>query len=246
MQSALIRGSGIEQFPEGKREKLDPFIKIAIDGPTASGKTTIGTLLGERFGMRNTAGGVLYCAAGLLLKQVGLNAPIDEIEAAFNETPIDFDISKPGTPLVSIGGEDISDELASSEAKLLASRVSRNPLIVSGVEVIYHALATEGNIALEGKVVGTRLMPDADVKIFLTADPQVRAWRRWQQLLADGEDKTFAEVLHETLLRDKRDLSNPVAPLRPAPDAVRIDTTRQSIEETYALVENLILNQNPN
>lgn len=185
---------------------------VAVDGPAAAGKGTIGKALAARFGLAHLDTGLLYRAVGAMGG--------DPVDAARALTPAD--LSRPG--------------LRSLEAGQAASKVAAIPAVRAALVAFQRSFARQpGGAVLDGRDIGTVICPQAEVKLFVTASPQVRAHRRWLEV---GGDE--AQVLAEVLARDERDMNRAEAPLRPAGDAVVLDTTALSIEEAVARAEALV------
>lgn len=194
---------------------------VAIDGPAASGKGTIARALAERFGFRHLDTGLLYRAVGLAAA-----AGADPVEAARRLLP-----------------EDLQDEarLRSAEAADAASRVATIPEVREALVSFQRKFARfEGGAVLDGRDIGTVICPEAEVKLFVTASPEARAARRHAELVARGSDQTYEEVLADVKARDARDAARATAPMKPAPDAVHLDTTELAIDEAVARAVTLV------
>jgi cytidylate kinase len=193
-----------------------PFV-IAVDGPAASGKGTIATGLGRAFGLPVLDTGLLYRAVGVLTARAdGLDDPEACAAAAAMLTADQLD----------------DPALRTREAGELASRVAVHPHVRSELLDFQRTFAgQEGGAILDGRDIGTVIWPEAPAKLYVTASPQVRAERRWKQLKAQGEPATLEEVLADIHIRDARDGGRDAAPMRPAPDAVLLDTSEMTIEQ---------------
>ena len=200
---------------------------IAIDGPAASGKGTLGKRLAEHYGLRHLDTGLIYRAVAKALLDAG--HPLDDraraAEAARRLDPATFD-----------------DRLKSHAIGEAASIVSAIPEVRAALVAFQRNFSTEPpGAVLDGRDIGTVICPDADVKIFVTAAPQARARRRFLELSAIGQPVSEADILADILRRDERDTKRPVAPLAPAPDAHLLDTTHLDIDAAFraavALVE---------
>ncbi|RME14787.1 MAG: (d)CMP kinase [Alphaproteobacteria bacterium] len=187
---------------------------VAIDGPAAAGKGTLSRAVAEHFGFAHLDTGLLYRAVG---RKVLDGA--DPVAAARGLRP-----------------EDLTAEgLRSPEVGQAASRVATDPEVRAALVDFQRAFAARpGGAVLDGRDIGTVICPDADVKLFVTASPEVRAERRYRELVAAGHEASREEVLAEVIARDARDSSRATAPLRPADDAVVIDTSDMSIDEAVA------------
>ncbi|MDB5494984.1 MAG: cmk [Phenylobacterium sp.] len=193
-----------------------PFV-IAVDGPAASGKGTIAKRLGEAFGLPVLDTGLLYRAVGVLSQRTGdLKDP--EICASAAAT---------------LTAEQLDDpRLRTREAGELASQVAVHPHVRSELLEFQRTFASqEDGAILDGRDIGTVICPEAPAKLYVTATPEVRAERRWRQLQAQGEAVSLDEVLADIRRRDARDGGRDDAPMRPAPDAVLLDTSEMTIEQ---------------
>jgi cytidylate kinase len=207
-----------------------PFI-VAIDGPAGAGKSTASRLAAARLGFAMVDTGAIYRAVALAATRRGV-ALDDDARLAELLPAVDLRFAPPASPgagqRVLVGDEDVSAEIRTPAMSLGASRVSARPVVRAGLLDLQRRLAlAPGNAGavLEGRDIGTVVFPDADVKLFLTASAEERARRRHAELQAKGDPQTFEEVLADQLRRDRDDSQRAVAPLRPADDAIVIDTT---------------------
>ena len=185
---------------------------VAIDGPAAAGKGTISRAVAERFGFAHLDTGALYRAVGV---KGG-----DPVQAARSLTPADM----------------LRDDLRTLEAGQAASRVAVIPEVRAALLEFQRQFARrDGGAVLDGRDIGTVICPEAEVKLFVTASAEVRARRRWLELGGDAAPKSFADVLAEVRERDARDMGRADAPLRPASDAVTLDTSELSADEAVAV-----------
>ena len=180
---------------------------VAIDGPAAAGKGTIARALAARFGLGHLDTGLLYRAVGAKVL-----AGADPVEAARSLTP-----------------DDLTGDLRTNEVAEAASRVAVIPEVREALRRFQRDFAQrEGGAVLDGRDIGTVICPDADVKLFVTASPEVRAHRRWQEL---GGTRPLEQVLAEVRARDARDAGRTLSPMKPAPDALILDTSEMTIEQ---------------
>ena len=191
---------------------------IAVDGPAASGKGTIATRLGAAYGLPVLDTGLLYRAVGVLVEQAG--GDLDDAAAAAR-TAAQLSAGLLGDPA-----------LRTRAAGEAASRVAVHPPVRQALFDFQRTFAAQpGGALLDGRDIGTVIAPDAAAKLFVTAAPEVRAERRWKQLSANGEPVSFDEVLADIRIRDARDSGRDAAPLKPAQDAVLLDTSQMTIDE---------------
>ncbi len=210
---------------------------VAIDGPSGSGKSTVARRVAARLGYLYLDTGAMYRGVGVLAAEAGVS-PDDEaaVVAVAQKTRLRFDADG----RLQAGERDLSEAIRTLEAGELASRVSALPGVRRLLVEQQRALARERGVVMEGRDIGTNVFPDAAVKVFLTAAPDVRAGRRLLELRAAGGDVTYEEVLANVLERDRRDEQRAVAPLRRAQDAIEVDTTALSLDEVVAAVESIV------
>ncbi|MEI6725312.1 MAG: (d)CMP kinase [Actinomycetes bacterium] len=210
---------------------------VAIDGPVGSGKSTVARRVAARLGYVYLDTGAMYRAVGLLATEAGV--PLDDepaVLAAAAAAPLHFD----GDGRLFAGGRDISGEIRTLEMAAAASRVSVLPGVRSMLVSEQRRFAADADIVMEGRDIGTNVFPDAAVKVFLTARPEVRAARRAAELREAGDDVDDGQVLAALLERDRRDSTRAVAPLRVAADAVEVDTSGMSLDEVVDAVVGLV------
>ena len=213
---------------------------VAIDGPAGAGKSTVAAYLAQRFGLLNLETGAMYRA--LALKAVRLNmSPDDEhvLVQAIRSTTITLE-PRPQGNLVFLDGEDVTHQLREPEVTAIASRVSVHPQIRHWMVEQQRLLGAAGGVVMEGRDIGTVVFPDAEVKIFLDAAPEVRGARRFQQTPSAASRETQAEVIQDIRERDARDRNRAESPLRPAPDAVLLDSSHLSLAQVLAAAEQIV------
>lgn len=217
---------------------------IAIDGPVASGKSTIGGLLAQRLGYLYFDTGVMYRAVTWAALDRGLDIAD---EAAITRLAESIEI-RVTLPTVNDGrqydvyadGRDITWEIRSPEVNHYVSPVSAYAGVRKALTEQQRRIASQGPVVMVGRDIGTVVLPDADLKIYLEARPEVRAWRRHKEVLARGEPSDYEETLRALLRRDQIDSTRAIAPLRPAEDAVIVDTSELTIEQVLERVERLV------
>ncbi len=215
-----------------------PFI-VAVDGPAGAGKSTASRRLAARLGFALVDTGAIYRTVALAASRAGIAFDDDpRLAALLPSLRIRFAPPAAGQPgsgqRVLLGPQDVSEAIRTPPMSLGASAVSARPVVRAGLLELQRRLATEpGNrgAVLEGRDVGTVVFPDADAKFFLTATDEVRARRRFEELRASGDPSTFEQVLEEQRRRDRDDSQRAVAPLVPAADAIRIDTSALALDE---------------
>lgn len=215
---------------------------LTIDGPSGSGKGTISRAVAGRLGWHYLDSGALYRAIGVAAgwSDLDLADPAALVRCAF-DTEIGFREAD-GEPRVIVNGADVTDELRTETAGAAASAIAAIPEVRSALKERQRAFRRAPGLVADGRDMGTVIFPDAGRKVFLTASAEERAERRYKQLKDKGVSVTLDGLLREILARDARDASRAVAPLRPADDAVRIDTTGLGIE---AVVERVLALMEP-
>jgi cytidylate kinase len=223
-----------------------PAVKtIAIDGPAASGKTTLGKRLADELGFLFFDTGVMYRALTFtaLQKQLNLN---DEVAISALAESIEIDIAAPSrgdgrNADVLVNGRDITWEIRRTEVDANVSQVSAYPGVRQAMTIQQRRIGRRGNVVMVGRDIGTIVMPDADLKIYLDATLEVRAWRRYAELLERGEPADLHAILKAMHKRDEIDSTRSTAPLRPADDAVILDSDQLDAEQVFLQALDLAL-----
>ncbi len=212
------------------------MINIAIDGPAGAGKSSLSRKLAEELGYIYIDTGALYRATGLKFSRLGFTTELSgDIAEVLKTTSVDIKFVN-GEQRVFLDNEDVSDLIRTPEASMMASAVSAKGEVRAFLLEMQRALARNNNVVMDGRDIGTVVLPDADVKIFLTADVRERAKRRLLELQAKGAKDTFEEVLADMKQRDYNDSHRAIAPLKQAEDAVLADTTRLDLEGSLELL----------
>jgi cytidylate kinase len=213
------------------------FYSVAIDGPSGAGKSTMAKRAAEALNFLYVDTGAIYRTVGLSAFRAGVT-PEDEgqMAALLSDLRIDLDYGADGLQHMYLNGEDVTGEIRRPEISMYASRVSAVPAVRAFLLQKQRDLAATRNVIMDGRDIGTVVLPDADVKIFLTASPEERANRRYAELVERGTETTFEEVLSDILQRDRNDMTRATAPLRQAEDAILVDTTGISLEDSCALL----------
>lgn len=203
------------------------MIRIAIDGPGGAGKSTIAKLVGNELGLEYIDTGAMYRAIGLKLNREGI-AP-EDVEAIHNilsKTSIDFVEGK-----IILDGDDVSDIIRTQEISKLASTYSQIPEVRTKLVDIQRRIAEGKSVIMDGRDIGTNVLVNAELKIFLTADPMIRARRRYEQLKAKGVNAVLDHIYEEIKDRDYQDMNRTINPLVQAEDANLVDTSDMSIKD---------------
>jgi CMP/dCMP kinase len=209
---------------------------ITIDGPSGAGKSTISRGLAARLGYTYLDTGAMYRAVGLKIEHAGIDLERDEeaLRRLLDQVVLRLAPGESGDMLVFINGEDVSNAIRTPEMGLVASRVSAHPLVRRRLTELQRQIGQQGAIVAEGRDMGTVVFPEAGHKFYLDASPEVRARRRYEQLLALGQQVDYQEILDQIIKRDRDDSNRPLSPLRPAADAVIINSSGLGIEEVIA------------
>lgn len=219
---------------------MSKFVAIAIDGPSGAGKSTIAKRLAATLGFVYVDTGAMYRTVGLATLRRGIKS---EDTAAVIAALSDIDVSiayVDGAQRVFLNGEDVSDQIRTPEVSMAASTTSAIPEVRKFLFETQQKLARENNVIMDGRDIGTVVLPSAKVKIFLSASVEDRARRRYDELKEKGMDVSFEDVLEDMKQRDYNDSHRDVAPLKPADDAVSVDTTGNTLEESVALLESIV------
>ena len=217
------------------------MISIAIDGPSGAGKSTISRKAAEKFGFIYVDTGAIYRTIGLAAKTHGVSLEDKKaITAMLPELDIELKYNEDGEQCMYLDGKDVSRDIRLPEVSMLASAVSAIPEVRAFLVDMQRGMAAKHDVIMDGRDIGTVILPDADLKIFLTADVADRARRRCEELREKGMDKPFDEVLDEMKRRDEQDTARAAAPLKAAGDAVVLDTSGNTLEQSVAEVCRLI------
>ena len=212
------------------------MIRVAIDGPGGTGKSSIAKAVAERLGLEYIDTGAMYRAMGLKSLRMGVSPEdVEAVEKMLADTEIDFNDNH-----MYLDGEDVSGLIRTNEISMAASDISKLPCVRAKADALSKHLASTRNVIMEGRDIGTIVIPDAEVKIFMTAAPEVRAKRRYLQLVEAGKPADYDQIFDEIQKRDYQDSHRDYHPLKQAEDAVLLDTSDMNKEENIEAVINLI------
>lgn len=216
-------------------------IRVAIDGPGGAGKSTVAKAMAKRFGFIYVDTGAIYRTVGLRVRRAEADPKSEEeVAPLLASTKIEMKYDESGTQRMFLNGEDVSESIRTPEMSMYASDVSALPKVRAFLLEMQRSFARENSVVMDGRDIGTVVLPNAEVKIFLTAAPEERARRRYLELQAKGTECTFEQVLADMNLRDKNDSERAAAPLKQADDAILVDTTELDLEASQNAVAALI------
>lgn len=213
---------------------------VAIDGPTGAGKSTMARLLAKSLGYVYVDTGALYRAVGYGALKKGVDVSDEQaVSAALPEMSVDIRYSG-GEQSVFLDEEDVGGQIRSEEVSMAASAVSAFPAVRAFLLKLQKDIAARGDVIMDGRDIGTVILPGADLKIFLTASPEDRAARRYEELRSKGAEADYEDVLRDLKTRDYNDSHRETAPLKPAEDAVVVDTTGNELSVSVEILTNLV------
>ena len=214
---------------------------IAIDGPSGAGKSTIARAAAKKFGFIYVDTGAIYRTVGLAANRAGIDRKDEAaVSAILPELDIEMKYDDQGEQRMILNGEDVSAAIRLPDISIAASDVSALPAVRAFLLDMQRAMAREHDVIMDGRDIGTVVLPDAELKIFLTASLEDRAYRRYQELILKGVNTCFENVISDMEKRDAQDESRAAAPLKPADDAVTLDTSGNTLEQSIAEVCGLI------
>jgi len=217
------------------------YRSIALDGPSGAGKSTLAKRVAKHFGFIYVDTGAMYRAIGLFVFRSGV-APKDEkgVLGLLSQIRLGMHYDESGLQRMLLNDEDVSDDIRLPEISTYASDVSAMPAVREFLLNMQRDMAKSHNVIMDGRDIGTVVLPGADLKIFITADDSARALRRFKELLAKGIEVTLEDVARDMAQRDKNDSEREAAPLKAADDAITVDTTELDFEQSFEALVNLI------
>lgn len=216
------------------------MIQIAIDGPSGAGKSTVAKLIAKELGIVYVDTGALYRTVGYYVREKGVDPKsADDVAALLGEINIEVKYEN-GVQCVYLNGENLGDKIRQNEISRYASDVSAIPAVREFLLGTQKSIASKNSVVMDGRDIGTVILPNADVKIFLTATDEERAMRRYRELVAKGADVRYEDILSEMKERDANDKGRAIAPAVPALDAVIFDNTGLTGEQTCAKIIEIV------
>ncbi len=220
---------------------MTSFVSVAIDGPVGAGKSSIARNAAKKLGFIYVDTGALYRAVGLYCHRKGIDMS-DGAAVASVLSEIDPEIRLiDGTQHIYLNKEDVSEEIRLPEISMAASAVSAVPEVRASLLDLQRNMAKTNNVIMDGRDIGTNVLTDAEVKIFMTASAEERADRRYKELIEKGQDVTYDQILEDIKQRDHNDMTRALNPLKKADDAIELDTTGMSIEEVTDYIMNEVI-----
>jgi cytidylate kinase len=222
---------------QNKEEHNMNTINIAIDGPSGAGKSTLAKRLAKALGFLYVDTGAMYRTISLYCLRQGVSSGDEAaVVALLPEIHLGMGYGADGTQQMILNGENVSHLIRTPEISMYTSAISAIPAVRTFLLEQQRELGKTHNILMDGRDIGTVVLPQAQIKLYLTAAPEARAKRRYLELVEKGENVTYESVLADVIQRDQNDMSRAVAPLRQAEDAVLVDTTHYDLEESYQLM----------
>lgn len=212
---------------------MGKFVSVAIDGPAGAGKSTIAKRVARELGFLYVDTGAIYRTVGYHMWLMGIGPKdADGIRRCLDDVNIEIRHEDDGVQHMILNGKDVTGEIRTPEMSKYASGVSAQKCVRDFLLDMQRKFARKHNVVMDGRDIGTVVLPNAQVKIFLTASAEERARRRFAELSEKGEKVSFEKVLQDMIARDKQDTERAIAPLKAAPDAVRLDTSGNTIEQS--------------
>lgn len=217
------------------------YHSIAIDGPCGAGKSTLAKRLAQELGFLYVDTGAIYRTVGLAVRSRDVD-PSDaaKVESILPDLTITMGYGEDGLQHMLLNGEDVTQAIRENEISVYASKVASVPAVRAYLLEMQRRMAREHDVIMDGRDIGTVVLPKAEVKLFLTAAPEARAERRYRELLELGQKADFEQVLQEVVERDRRDMEREISPLRQADDAMLADTTGLDLEGSFRLLLTLV------
>lgn len=216
------------------------MINIAIDGPAGAGKSTLSRRLSKELGYIYVDTGALYRAVGLKFSKMGADTGLNcDIQSILAQTEVDIRFVD-GEQRVFLDGKDVSEEIRTPQCSMMASAASAKGAVRAYLLDMQRKLAENNNCIMDGRDIGTVVLPNATVKIYLTASAEARAQRRYKELCEKGQTVQYKDVYDDMVQRDYNDMHREIAPLKKADDALEADTSNCTFEESFEMLLNLI------
>ena len=214
---------------------------IAIDGPAGAGKSTIAKRLAKELGYYYVDTGAIYRTVAYFMDLLGVSPKdVDGVERYIDELTVEIEYDEEGSQHMLMNGIDVTGDIRTQDISQKASLVSAHGVVREVLLDMQRDVAKRHNVIMDGRDIGTVVLPKANVKIFLTADPEVRAKRRCEELLAKGQKANYATILQEIQQRDYQDTHREIAPLKMARDSIKVDTSNLDIDGVVAEIKRIV------
>ena len=221
-------------------ERLFALINVAIDGPAGAGKSTVARGAAKELGYIYVDTGALYRTVALAAQRKNVLGDVNGICDMLPGITVELKFDDEGEQRVYLNGEDVSSLIRTPEISMAASSVSQIPKVREFLLELQRSIARENNVIMDGRDIGTVVLPNADVKIFLFASPECRAERRYKELIEKGQDVKYEDVLKDVNDRDYQDSHREIAPLKPTDESVMADTTGKALPESIEMIVSVI------
>lgn len=216
------------------------MVNVAIDGPAGAGKSTVARGAAKELGYIYVDTGALYRTVALAAQRHGALGNEDAVQDLLGKITVELKFDENSEQKVYLNGEDVSSLIRTPEISMAASKVSQIPAVRAFLLELQRSIARSNNVIMDGRDIGTVVLPDADVKIFLFASPECRAQRRYKELIEKGENVAYEDVLKDVNDRDYQDSHREIAPLKPTEESVMADTTGKALPESIDMIVSVI------
>lgn len=224
------------KMPHTERKNNMP-IAIAIDGPAGAGKSTIAKLAAKQLNFIYVDTGALYRTVGLAATKNNVEPKTsEEIDELLRKIKVELTFNDKNEQIVLLDGEDVSSQIRTPEASMMASAISAVPAVRAYLLDLQRNIAKTNNVIMDGRDIGTVVLPNAQIKIFLSADPEERAKRRYDELIEKGMKVKYEDILADVIERDYNDSHREIAPLKPAEDSIMVNTTGNTLKQSVELL----------
>jgi len=220
---------------------MEKHISIAIDGPAGAGKSTIARRIAKELGYYYVDTGAIYRTVAYFMDLLGISPKdSDGVSRYIDELTVQIEYDEEGVQHMIMNGMDVSNDIRTQDISQKASLISAQPVVREVLLDMQREVARQHNVVMDGRDIGTVVLPDAQVKIFLTASAEVRAKRRTDELLAKGQKANFDQILKEIQQRDYQDTHRPIAPLKMCRDSVKVDTSEMNIDQVVETIRTIV------
>lgn len=216
------------------------MVNVTIDGPAGAGKSTVARGAAKELGYIYVDTGALYRTVALAAQRNGVLGNEEAVQDLLGKITVELKFDENSEQKVYLNGEDVSSLIRTPEISMAASKVSQIPAVRAFLLELQRSIARSNNVIMDGRDIGTVVLPDADVKIFLFASPECRAQRRYKELIEKGENVAYEDVLKDVNDRDYQDSHREIAPLKPTEESVMADTTGKALPESIDMIVSVI------